>query len=159
MVFSRLRQSRSWSSRNSPDELAQLRDKFPIEKPEKLDQALKDTNGNYLQAVQSLNSTHIQTSSGLIEQHTPNKLKKPEQGQYINPYLNVGFSAANTHPKNQLIPSMLAAGTISILAPLLHNISPLLHLSHHIHSMQTLRSNTLPLRTSGRSLSPPSYRS
>ena len=104
MVFSRLRQNRSWSSRNCPDELAQLRDKFPTEKPEKLDQALKDANGNYLEAVQSLHATRIQTSSSPMQQHTPNKLRKPEQRQHINPYPNMGFSAADKHPYHQLMP-------------------------------------------------------
>lgn len=84
--------------------LAQLKDKFPTEKPEKLDQALKDANGNYLQAVQSLNATPIHTSSSPMQQHTPNKLQKPEQRQRSNPHPNSAFSAASIHPNHQLMP-------------------------------------------------------
>ena len=57
-----------------------------------------------------------------------------------------------------LCPSPLAARTIHIPATPLPHIRLLLRLSQHIHSMQALRSNTLPLHTSGRNLSPPSYK-
>lgn len=93
-----------------------------------------------------------------MEQHTPNKLQKPEQRQHINLYPDSGFTTVSTHPIYQLAP-LPASGwnnQYSMLAPILLNINLLLHLSHHIHSLQTLCSNTLPLRTSGRSLSPPS---
>ena len=92
------------ASRKCLDELAQLKDRFPTEKPEKLDQALKDANGNYLQAVQSLNATHIQTSSSPMQQQIPNKLQKPEQRQYNESHPTSVFSAASTHPNHQLLP-------------------------------------------------------
>lgn len=105
MVFSRLRQNLSWSSRNFPEEFSKLKDAFPNEKPEKLDQALKDARGNYQEAVQSLNNaTQTPASTSLVQQHPPRKLQRPAQRQDANPYPKFGPHHAVIYPNHQPMP-------------------------------------------------------
>lgn len=104
MVFSRLRQNLSWSSRNSPETLVQLRENFPHEEFEKLNQALKKAKGNYLEAVQNLNAMQTQTSISPMQSPTPRKLKRPSQRQYTGYDPNFGLHDANLHPNHQLTP-------------------------------------------------------
>ena len=104
MVFSRLRQTPSWSSQNCPEELARLRDAFPDEKPERLDQVLKGAKGNYLESVQSLDATHDQARTGSVHQHRPRKLHRPAQILHANLYPITGHCHATMHPHHQFTP-------------------------------------------------------
>ncbi len=101
MVFSRLHMP--WSSRDDQKTLAQLRETFPNENPEKLDQALKDAKGNYRAAVQILNRAQTQTNTGSM-QLAPRKLQRPVQRQYAQPHPNFLLSAAGMHPHYQHAP-------------------------------------------------------
>ena len=94
MVFSRLCQNMSWLSRNFPQTLGQLWENLPHEKFEKLEKALKNANGEYLEAVKDLNATQAQTVVSPMQQPTPRKLKRPSQRQYTGHHPNLGLHDA-----------------------------------------------------------------
>ena len=105
-MFSQLRQILSWSSRNRPETLVLLRENFPHEKFEKLNQALKKGKGDYLEAVQDLNTMPIQRSVSPMQQSIPKKLKRPSQRQYTGCHPSLGLHGANMHPNHHHTPAL-----------------------------------------------------
>ena len=101
MVFSRLRQNLSRSSRNCPEQVAQLRDAFPDEKPEKLDQTIGHARDNYPEAAQSLSVTQSQTITSQTHQHSPRKLQKRDQRHHTSSHVNIGLHV-QMHPYHLL---------------------------------------------------------
>ena len=85
MPFSRLRQHLPWSYRNDPEKLARLGREFPDEDPEKLDQALKDARGNYIEAVRLINASWAQDNTSTSPTpSTPRRLQKSAHRQLVN---------------------------------------------------------------------------
>ena len=85
MPFSRLRQHLPWSYHNDPDKLARLGREFPDEDPEKLDQALKDAKGNYIEAVRLIYASQGQgNASSSPKSNAPRRLQKPAHRQSVN---------------------------------------------------------------------------
>lgn len=85
MPFSRLRQHLLWAYRNDPEKLAKLGREFPDEDPEKLDQALKDAKGNYIEAVRLMYASQAQgNASTSPKPKGPRRLQKPAHRQSVN---------------------------------------------------------------------------
>ena len=85
MTFSRLRQHLPWSYRNDPEKLARLGGEFPDEDLEKLEQALKDARGNYIEAVRLINASWAQgNASTSPTPSAPRRLRKPAHRQLVN---------------------------------------------------------------------------
>ena len=85
MPFTRLRQHVPWSYRNDPEKLARLGREFPDEDPEKLDQALKDARGNYIEAVRLINASWAQDNTSTSPTpSTPRRLQKSAHRQLVS---------------------------------------------------------------------------
>ena len=85
MPFSRLRQHLPWSYRIDPEQLARLSREFPDEDPEKLDRALKDAKGNYIEAVRLIHASQAQgNASTSPKPNAPRRLQKPAHRRSVN---------------------------------------------------------------------------
>ena len=85
MPFSRLRQHLPWSYRNDPEQLARLGQEFPDEDPDKLDQALKDAKGKYIEAVRLIYASQAQSNASTSPKpNAPRRLQKPAHRQSVN---------------------------------------------------------------------------
>lgn len=85
MPFSRLRQHLPWSYRNDPEKLARLGREFPDEDPEKLEQALQDARGNYIEAARLINASWAQgNASTSPTTNAPRRLQKSTHRQLVN---------------------------------------------------------------------------
>ena len=85
MPFSRLRQHLPWSYRNDPEKLARLEREFPDEDPEKLEQALQDARGNYIEAVRLINASWAQGDACTSPTPSaPRRLQKSAHRQLVN---------------------------------------------------------------------------
>ena len=85
MPFSRLRQHLPWSYRNDPEKLARLEREFPDEDPEKLEQALQDARGNYIEAVRLINASWTQGNTSISPTPSaPRRLQKSANRQFVD---------------------------------------------------------------------------
>ena len=83
MPFSRLRQHLPWSYHNDPEKLAKLGREFPDEDAGKLDQALRNAKGNYIEAVRQIHVSHAQgNASTSPKPNNPRKLQKSAHRQF-----------------------------------------------------------------------------